>query len=130
MTGCKTKYYTIIRGDGGKVVELEKVNSQASADVAVKKELTRVLPTRHIIKQLCPLNLQKILKNDSHFCFLITILMVNPQDLRSKSMEIEPHPICLISDPKRAPSLKLPRMLWNLGQRGHCFNKKGGRWHL
>ena len=37
MTGCKAKFYTIIRGDGGKVVELEKVNTQTSAAVAVKK---------------------------------------------------------------------------------------------
>ena len=60
--------------------------------------------TPHIIRQLCPSHLQKVSKSGSH---LITILMVSPQDLRSKSMGIEPRPICLISDPGRASRLKL-----------------------
>ena len=101
MIGHKAKFYTIIRDDGGKVVELEKVKARASADFEVRRT---VPPTRHIIKQLCPSNLQKILKNDSYLCFSITILMVNPEDLRSNSMAIEPRPTCLTSDPKRAPS--------------------------
>ena len=37
MTGCKAKFYTIIRDEGGKVAELEKLNSQESADVAVRR---------------------------------------------------------------------------------------------
>lgn len=37
MTGCKAKFYTIIRDNGGKVVELEKVDAHASTDVAVKR---------------------------------------------------------------------------------------------
>ena len=28
MTGCKAKFYTIIRDEEGKVAELEKVNTQ------------------------------------------------------------------------------------------------------
>lgn len=121
MTSCKAKFCTITRDDGGKVVELEKVSIQASAEVAVKEEVTHVPPTRHIIRQLCPSNLQKILKNGSHLRFLIAIWMVSPEDLRSKSMAIEPRPICLISYPKRALSLKLPRKLWNFVRRGRCL---------
>ena len=37
MTGCKAKFYTIIKDEEGKVVELEKVNSQACADVSVRR---------------------------------------------------------------------------------------------
>ena len=37
MTGCKAKFYTIIRDEGGKVAELKKLNSQESADVAVRR---------------------------------------------------------------------------------------------
>lgn len=38
MTGCKAKFYNIIRDDVSKVVELEKVITQASADVAVRRK--------------------------------------------------------------------------------------------
>ncbi|CAH3119630.1 unnamed protein product [Porites lobata] len=37
MTGCKAKFYTIIRDEEGKVTELEKVNTQTSSDVVVKR---------------------------------------------------------------------------------------------
>lgn len=37
MTRCKAKFYTIIRDEGGKEAEVEKVNSQARADVAVRR---------------------------------------------------------------------------------------------
>lgn len=37
MTGCKAKLYTIIRDEEGKVAELEKVNTQASSDVVVRR---------------------------------------------------------------------------------------------
>ena len=37
MTGCKAKFYTIIRDEEGKVAELEKVNTQASSDVVVRR---------------------------------------------------------------------------------------------
>ena len=37
MIGHKAKFYTIIRDDGGKVVKLEKVKAQASADVEVRR---------------------------------------------------------------------------------------------
>ena len=36
MTGCKAKLYSIERDGDGKVVELDKVNSQACAHVAVR----------------------------------------------------------------------------------------------
>ena len=43
MTASKAKFYIIIRHDGGKVVKLEKVNTQASADVAVRRTYTFLL---------------------------------------------------------------------------------------
>lgn len=119
-TGCKAKFYTIIRDDGGKVVELEKVNTQASADVAVRRRTYTCSSYTSYHKTIVSIELQKMLKNGSHLCFFITILMVSPEDLRSKSMAIAAHPICHISDPKRAPSVKLQRKLWNLVRRGRC----------
>ena len=37
MTGCKTKFYIAVKDEEGKVVELEKVNNEASSDVAVRR---------------------------------------------------------------------------------------------
>lgn len=37
MTGCKAEFYTITRDEEGKVAELEKVNTQASSDVVVRR---------------------------------------------------------------------------------------------
>ena len=36
MTGCKAKFYTIIRDEEGKVAELEKVNTQAGIALTQK----------------------------------------------------------------------------------------------
>ena len=37
MTGCKAKFYSIERDENGKLVELDQVNGQACADVAVRR---------------------------------------------------------------------------------------------
>lgn len=39
MIGCKVKFYIIIRDNGGKVVELEKVDVYVSIDVVVKRRI-------------------------------------------------------------------------------------------
>lgn len=37
MTGCKTKFYIVVKDDDGRVVELEKVNNEVRSDVAVRR---------------------------------------------------------------------------------------------
>ena len=37
MTGCKSKFYIVVKNEEDKVVELEKVNNEATSDVAVRR---------------------------------------------------------------------------------------------
>ena len=37
LTGCKRKFYTVVKDDDGKIVELEKVNNEERSAVAVKR---------------------------------------------------------------------------------------------
>lgn len=106
MTGCKAKFYSIERNEDGKVVELDKVNSQACADVAVRGRTYICSSYTSYHKTIVYWVRQRYWKKGSHLCFLTIILMVRSRDLRSKSMAIVPHPICHISCRKRAPSWK------------------------
>lgn len=113
MTGCKAKFYTITRDEEGKVAELEKVNTQASSDVMVRRRTYTCSSYTSYHKTIVSIEFGKDIEK--------WFLMESHQNLQSRSMGIAPLQICLISNRKRAPSKKLQKKPCNAVLRGRCI---------
>ena len=89
MTGCRPKYYSIVKDENGRVVEMERVHDQAILMLVSKEDHTSFPRISGITRTSCPSNLEREWTSGSHLYFSTTRMTANlPSSKRAQSSRL------------------------------------------